>query len=81
MLVVTNHSFEASWWRARERASLGLSKPGSESAKREAVEFPKDELRLPLAMLARLRDPALEPRLPGVVARGLFSLSSKIGLR
>lgn len=60
------------------RASRGLSKPGRVSAKREAVEFPKEELRLPVAILARLADPALEPRLPGVVARGLLSLSPKI---
>lgn len=50
-----------------------MSNPGSVSAKRDAVEFPSEELRLPLAKLMRLAEPALEPRLPGVVARGLFS--------
>lgn len=51
-----------------------MSNPGKVSAKRDAVEFPREELRLPLARLMRLAEPALEPRLPGVVALGLLSL-------
>lgn len=71
--MVTSHSVDSNCCKPLFKASRGFSKPGSVSANRDAVEFPSEELRLPLAKPTRLADPPLDARLPGVVARGLLS--------